>query len=159
MFDARTLREVAAFRGHSKDVALAAWHPWQQEAFVSGDFDGNLCHWLLSSPSPLVRLCARLARQSLGLSRAAGAGSSLRHSLVWCPADCLKYLAAAVAGPAAGGAMAALASACADNPDLQRWPGGILALGKRTGVEQLRSGCWALALLAQRWAASWPHNL
>ena len=81
MFDARTLREVTAFRGHSKDVAVAAWHPWQQEAFVSGDFEGNLCHWLLSSPSPLVRLCARLARQSLGLSRAAGAGSNLRSGV------------------------------------------------------------------------------
>ena len=55
--------------------------------------------------------------------------------------------------------MAALATACADNPDLQRWLGGTLALGKHTGVEQLCSGCWALALLAQRWAASWLHNL
>ena len=55
MFDARTLRELAAFKGHPKDVSTAAWHPWQQEAFVSGDFDGNLCHWLMSSTRPQVR--------------------------------------------------------------------------------------------------------
>ena len=52
VFDGRTLRELSTFRGHPKDVATAAWHPWQQEAFVSGDFDGNLCHWLMSHSRP-----------------------------------------------------------------------------------------------------------
>lgn len=46
------MREVATCKGHPRDVACAIWHPCQEEAFVSGDYDGNIFHWLLSRPGP-----------------------------------------------------------------------------------------------------------
>ena len=56
VWDLRTLREVATCRGHPRDVSCAIWHPWQEEAFVSADYDGNMLHWLLSRPGPQVVL-------------------------------------------------------------------------------------------------------
>lgn len=68
VWDLRTLKEVATCRGHPRDVACAAWHPWQEEAFVSGDYDGNILHWLLSRQGPQVRLPARSACVPAGMS-------------------------------------------------------------------------------------------
>jgi polyadenylation factor subunit 2 len=51
VYDARTHKELATFRGHTKDVMCVAWHPWHEDMFVSGSFDGDLLYWLLSWPS------------------------------------------------------------------------------------------------------------
>ena len=54
VWDVRMLQELATCRGHSTDVAMAVWNPWQEEAFVSGDYEGTILHWLLSRSGPQV---------------------------------------------------------------------------------------------------------
>ncbi|CAL5223055.1 g5512 [Coccomyxa viridis] len=51
VFDARMMRKLAVFRGHQADVTCAAWHPWHEDLCVSGSYDGNILHWLVSHPS------------------------------------------------------------------------------------------------------------
>ena len=51
----RTQRELAALVGHGRDVTAAAWHPWAEEAVVSGAFDGTILYWLVSRPEPQAR--------------------------------------------------------------------------------------------------------
>jgi polyadenylation factor subunit 2 len=51
VYDARMLKELASFKGHNKDVICAAWHPWHEDMFVSGGYDGDLLYWLVSQPS------------------------------------------------------------------------------------------------------------
>ena len=55
MWDLRTLRELRTFRGHTKDVLCAAWHPVHEELFASGGYDGGLLYWLASRPGPQAR--------------------------------------------------------------------------------------------------------
>ena len=45
------MRKLAVFRGHQADVTCAAWHPWHEGLCVSGSYDGNILHWLVSHPS------------------------------------------------------------------------------------------------------------
>eukprot|EP00955_Chlamydomonas_euryale_P003280 35163-Chlamydomonas_euryale.AAC.1 len=52
VFDARMQRELATFKGHTRDVTSIAWHPLHEELFVSGSWDGCLMTWLLSRPEP-----------------------------------------------------------------------------------------------------------
>ena len=55
------LRELATFRGHAKDVTSAAWHPFHEDLFVSGSYDGSLCYWLVSRPNgPQASSLARI---------------------------------------------------------------------------------------------------
>ena len=56
VYDVRTQRELAALVGHGRDVTAAAWHPWAEEAVVSGAFDGTILYWLVSRPEPQARL-------------------------------------------------------------------------------------------------------
>lgn len=51
VFDVRMMRKLAVFRGHQADVTCAAWHPWHEDLCVSGSYDGNILHWLVSHPS------------------------------------------------------------------------------------------------------------
>ena len=53
--DMRTQKEIATYRGHNRDVICAAWHPYHEELFASGGYDGSLLYWLVSSPEPQVR--------------------------------------------------------------------------------------------------------
>lgn len=52
------LQELVTCKGHPRDVATAIWHPCLEEAFVSGDYDGNMMHWLISQPGVQVSLDA-----------------------------------------------------------------------------------------------------
>ena len=36
VYDIRMQRELSSYRGHNRDVTYAAWHPFQEELFVSG---------------------------------------------------------------------------------------------------------------------------
>lgn len=45
------MRKLAVLRGHQADVTCAAWHPWHEDLCVSGSYDGNILHWLVSHPS------------------------------------------------------------------------------------------------------------
>ena len=51
-WDLRKLQELRTFRGHTKDVLCAAWHPVHEELFASGGHDGGLLYWLASRPRP-----------------------------------------------------------------------------------------------------------
>lgn len=49
LFDIRTMKEVQTFKGHKKEVTAVAWHPFHEDLFVSGGFDGSILYWLVGS--------------------------------------------------------------------------------------------------------------
>ncbi|XP_042065969.1 flowering time control protein FY-like [Salvia splendens] len=56
LYDIRAMKELEAFRGHRKDVTALAWHPFHEEYFVSGSFDGSIFHWLVGHDTPQVEI-------------------------------------------------------------------------------------------------------
>ncbi|CAN6444029.1 unnamed protein product [Victoria cruziana] len=56
LYDIRAMKELESFRGHRKDVTALAWHPFHEEYFVSGSFDGSIFHWLVGHETPQVEL-------------------------------------------------------------------------------------------------------
>ncbi|KAI3919089.1 hypothetical protein MKW98_016642 [Papaver atlanticum] len=50
------MKELESFHGHQKDVTALAWHPFQEEYFVSGSFDGSIFHWLIGHDTPQVEI-------------------------------------------------------------------------------------------------------
>ncbi|KAK8609314.1 hypothetical protein V6N13_061763 [Hibiscus sabdariffa] len=56
LYDIRTMKELESFRGHRKDVTALSWHPFHEEYFVSGSFDGSIFHWLVGNETPQVDL-------------------------------------------------------------------------------------------------------
>ncbi|KAL0923094.1 hypothetical protein M5K25_007139 [Dendrobium thyrsiflorum] len=56
LYDIRSMKELESFRGHQKDVTALAWHPFHEEYFVSGSFDGSIFHWLVGHETPQVEL-------------------------------------------------------------------------------------------------------
>ncbi|KAM2065408.1 hypothetical protein FF1_028405 [Malus domestica] len=56
VYDIRAMKELASFRGHRKDVTALAWHPFHEEYFVSGSFDGSIYHWLVGHETPQVEI-------------------------------------------------------------------------------------------------------
>ncbi|PKA58619.1 Flowering time control protein FY [Apostasia shenzhenica] len=51
LYDIRSMKELESFRGHHKDVTALAWHPFHEEYFVSGSYDGSIFHWLVGECS------------------------------------------------------------------------------------------------------------
>ncbi|GJV78588.1 flowering time control protein FY-like protein isoform X1 [Tanacetum coccineum] len=56
LYDIRAMKELQSFRGHKKDVTALAWHPFHEEYFVSGSFDGSIFHWLAGDESPQLEV-------------------------------------------------------------------------------------------------------
>ncbi|KAJ3676225.1 hypothetical protein LUZ60_003637 [Juncus effusus] len=56
LYDIRSMKELQSFRGHSKDVTSLAWHPFHEEYFVSGSFDGAIFHWLVGHETPQAEI-------------------------------------------------------------------------------------------------------
>ncbi|KAK9128936.1 hypothetical protein Syun_017733 [Stephania yunnanensis] len=56
LYDIRAMKELESFRGHRKDVTALAWHPFHEEYFVSGSFDGAIFHWLAGHETPQVEI-------------------------------------------------------------------------------------------------------
>ncbi|KAJ1695724.1 hypothetical protein LUZ63_012422 [Rhynchospora breviuscula] len=56
LYDIRSMKELESFRGHSKDVTSLAWHPFHEEYFVSGSFDGAIFHWLVGHETPQAEI-------------------------------------------------------------------------------------------------------
>lgn len=56
LYDIRSMKELESFRGHRKDVTALAWHPFHEEYFVSGSFDGSIFHWLVGHETPQVEM-------------------------------------------------------------------------------------------------------
>ncbi|XP_068660434.1 flowering time control protein FY [Aristolochia californica] len=54
LYDIRAMKELESFRGHRKDVTALAWHPFHEEYFVSGSFDGSIFHWLVGHETPQI---------------------------------------------------------------------------------------------------------
>ena len=48
------LKELGSYKGHTRDVMCAAWHPVHEELFASGSQDGALLYWLVSRSAPQV---------------------------------------------------------------------------------------------------------
>ncbi|PIA28145.1 hypothetical protein AQUCO_07200055v1 [Aquilegia coerulea] len=57
LYDIRMMKELESFRGHQKDVTALAWHPFHEEYFVSGSYDGSIFHWLVGHENPQVEVC------------------------------------------------------------------------------------------------------
>jgi polyadenylation factor subunit 2 len=47
LYDVRTFKELETYRGHRKEVTALTWHPFHEELFVSGSYDGSIIHWLV----------------------------------------------------------------------------------------------------------------
>lgn len=56
LYDIRAMKELESFRGHRKDVTALAWHPFHEDYFVSGSFDGSIFHWLVGHETPQVEI-------------------------------------------------------------------------------------------------------
>ncbi|CAI0438902.1 unnamed protein product [Linum tenue] len=56
LYDIRAMKELESFRGHRKDVTALAWHPFHEEYFVSGSFDGSMFHWLVGHETPQIEV-------------------------------------------------------------------------------------------------------
>lgn len=56
LYDIRAMKELESFRGHQKDVTTLAWHPFHEEYFVSGSYDGSIFHWIVGHDSPQVEI-------------------------------------------------------------------------------------------------------
>ncbi|XP_071690163.1 flowering time control protein FY isoform X2 [Rutidosis leptorrhynchoides] len=56
LYDIRAMKELQSFRGHKKDVTALAWHPFHEEYFVSGSFDGSIFHWLAGHETPQIEI-------------------------------------------------------------------------------------------------------
>ncbi|KAI3876860.1 hypothetical protein MKW92_035909 [Papaver armeniacum] len=56
LYDIRVMKELESFRGHQKDVTALAWHPFHEDYFVSGSFDGSIFHWLVGHDTPQVEI-------------------------------------------------------------------------------------------------------
>ncbi|XP_050233671.1 flowering time control protein FY [Mercurialis annua] len=56
LYDIRAMKELESFRGHRKDVTVLAWHPFHEEHFVSGSFDGSIFHWLVGHDTPQIEV-------------------------------------------------------------------------------------------------------
>lgn len=56
LYDIRMLKELESYRGHRKDVTALAWHPFHEELFVSGSYDGAIIHWLVGHEVPQVEV-------------------------------------------------------------------------------------------------------
>ena len=50
--------ELASFVGHSTDITQAAWHPLQEDLFVSGGHDGSMAFWLAGRNKMLSKVPA-----------------------------------------------------------------------------------------------------
>ncbi|KAG4960065.1 hypothetical protein JHK87_036698 [Glycine soja] len=56
LYDIRAMKELESFRGHHKDVTTLAWHPFHEEYFVSGSYDGSIFHWLVGHETPQIEI-------------------------------------------------------------------------------------------------------
>ncbi|XP_022010247.1 flowering time control protein FY isoform X1 [Helianthus annuus] len=56
LYDIRAMKELQSFRGHKKDVTALAWHPFHEEYFVSGSFDGSIFHWLVGHETAQIEI-------------------------------------------------------------------------------------------------------
>lgn len=52
LYDVRTMKELQIFKRHSKEVSSLAWHPFQENLFVTGGFDGSLGFWIVGYDEP-----------------------------------------------------------------------------------------------------------
>lgn len=48
LYDIRsTMKELQTFRGHKREVTALSWHPYHEDMFASGGFDGYIIYWLV----------------------------------------------------------------------------------------------------------------
>lgn len=50
------MKEMRTFRGHDKEVTALAWHPQQEDAFVTGGYDGSILFWNSFAEEPTARM-------------------------------------------------------------------------------------------------------
>lgn len=75
------MKELSNFASGQAPINCAAWHPIQEELFVSGDHEGNLMFWLSSRQGPQVFHTADFQAFSEGLS-CLGMASETSYNIV-----------------------------------------------------------------------------
>ncbi|KAL4199064.1 hypothetical protein AMTRI_Chr03g49300 [Amborella trichopoda] len=46
------IKELESYCGHHEDVTALVWHPFHEEYFVSGSYDGSIFHWPFGHETP-----------------------------------------------------------------------------------------------------------
>ena len=54
IWDTRNMKELSNFAGSQAPINCAAWHPIQEEVFVTGSHDGTILFWCASRPNAQV---------------------------------------------------------------------------------------------------------
>ncbi|KAJ5071748.1 wd40 repeat protein [Anaeramoeba ignava] len=52
LFDIRMFKEVQTYKGHEAEVVSIAWHPLDENIFVSGDLNGKIKFWITTQDDP-----------------------------------------------------------------------------------------------------------
>ena len=47
VYDIRTMKELQVFKGHRREVHSICWHPFHENMFVSGSYEGAIMYWLM----------------------------------------------------------------------------------------------------------------
>lgn len=50
------MKELQTFKGHKKEVTSVSFHPYHEDLFVSGSFDGIILFWLVGYDTPQSEL-------------------------------------------------------------------------------------------------------
>ncbi|KAF0974132.1 hypothetical protein FDP41_006742 [Naegleria fowleri] len=56
LYDIRYLKEFQTFKGHNREVTCLAWHPYHENLFSSGSYDGNIMFWVVGNKSPQAKI-------------------------------------------------------------------------------------------------------
>jgi polyadenylation factor subunit 2 len=56
MYDIRYMKDLYTFRGHTKEVTCLAWHPFHEDLFVSGAYDGSIFYWIVGNENPQAKV-------------------------------------------------------------------------------------------------------
>ncbi|KAL4203740.1 hypothetical protein AMTRI_Chr01g129530 [Amborella trichopoda] len=135
LYDIRTMKELESYRGHRKDVTALAWHPFHEEYFVSGSYDGSIFHWLVGHEIPQAEVNSAhensvwdLAWHPIGYILCSG--SNDHTTRFWCrnrPGDTSreKHIAGYNQGPVDAAAFAGRPSSNFPLPEVPLTPGAF----------------------------------
>lgn len=54
IWDIRVMKEMSSLKGHSREITSLSWHPFHEEVFATGAFDGQILFWVVGKDAPQV---------------------------------------------------------------------------------------------------------
>lgn len=58
LWDVRMMRELGIFRGHRREVTTIKWHPFHENFFASGGYEGTVNFWCVGQEDPVADITA-----------------------------------------------------------------------------------------------------